>query len=404
MNAPQDKLWTQSFITLTVSYLFLFLCLHMLLTPFPAYVKEQFHPGDFTLSLVTSLFALSAIATRFAAAALLRKVRRNTLLFIGIVLAGVTTLLYPYAVSMTQLLVLRVSFGVGFGIASTILPTIVSQIIPKDRMGEGIGYFGLSTSIAMSVGPMVGLSVLQAYGFKSLSIIGTVFAFALIPLLLFSRSLPAQGSSSTQAVAGSSEHIPAGSKRHIGYMLFPALLNMLLSISYGGLLGFLALYGQEKHLDQIGLFFLFIAGTVLVIRPLAGRIFDRRGPALVLIPAALVTITSMIVLSYVDAMLPVILSALLYGLGYGAIQSTTQAWVIREAPPGQHTLANSLYYNSIDLGVATGSMLLGLIASASGYSVMYRWSAGVMVLFLLIFVVQQWAARSGSTRMPSKAS
>ncbi|MFC3746061.1 MFS transporter [Paenibacillus sp. GCM10012306] len=402
MNTHQDKLWTQSFITLTVSYLFLFLCLHMLLTPFPAYVKEQFHPGDFTLSLVTSLFALAAIASRFATAALLRKVTRNTLLLIGIVLAALTTLLYPYAASMSQLLVLRVVFGVGFGIASTILPTIVSQIIPQNRMGEGIGYFGLSTSIAMSVGPMVGLTVLHDYGFTSLSIMGTVFALALIPLLLTSRSLPAPTDRPVQADLSS--EASAHAKRRVGKMLFPAVLNMLLSVSYGGLLGFLALYGQEKHLDQIGLFFLFIAGTVLVIRPISGRMFDRKGPAPVLIPAALVTIASMVILSVADSMLPVILSALLYGLGYGAIQSTTQAWVIREAAPEQHSLANSLYYNAIDLGVAAGSMLLGLVASAQGYSVMYRWSAGVMVLFLIVFVVQQWMGRSRRRQAPGRAS
>ncbi len=164
MDTHQDKLWTKSFITLTVGYLLLFLSMQMLLSPFPTYVKEQFHPGNFALSLVTSMFALSSIATRFATAALLKYIHRNTLLFFGLILAAVTTFLYPFATSMTQLLILRVIFGVGFGMTSTVLPTLVSQTIPHNRMGEGIGYFGLSTSIAMSVGPTVGLAVIKDYG------------------------------------------------------------------------------------------------------------------------------------------------------------------------------------------------------------------------------------------------
>ncbi|MUT65401.1 MFS transporter [Paenibacillus sp. NEAU-GSW1] len=402
MVRHQEKLWTKDFIVLTLSYLLLFLSLQMLLSPFPAYAKEQFHPGNFTLSLVTSLFALAAIATRFATAPMLRIVSRNTILYFGLALASASTLLYPHADSMAQLLILRTLFGIGFGMTSTVLPTLVSQIIPSQRIGEGIGYFGLSTSIAMSVGPMIGLSVIQEYGFSTLSAMGTVAAFAIIPLLLFTRSIPSQPAA---PVAASDTAQTNSKKPAMGRMLLPALLNMLMSISYGGLLGFLALYGQEKHLDQIGLFFLFLAFTVLIVRPISGKIFDRKGPAPVLIPGALIVIASMLILSYADSMLLVIISALLYGFGFGAIQPTTQAWMLREASPERHGMANSLYYNSIDLGVALGSMLLGLVAAATSYSVMYRCAAGVLGLFLVIVLIQQAAEHkksSGQSAAPAQ--
>ncbi|WP_238327506.1 MFS transporter [Paenibacillus gorillae] len=404
MNTHQEKLWTKSFIVLTVSYLLLFLSLQMLLSPFPAYAKEQFHPGNFTLSLVTSLFALSAIATRFATASLLRFVHRNTILLAGIVLAALTTFLYPYASTMTQLLVLRVLFGIGFGMTSTVLPTLVSQIIPRKRLGEGVGYFGLSTSIAMSIGPMIGLSVIRDYGFETLSAMGTIAAFAIIPLLLLTRSIPAQSENPKQQMQSIvTASISSSGKAKKGKMLIPALLNMLMSVSYGGLLGFLALFGQEKHLDGIGLFFLFIACTVLIIRPISGRIFDRRGPALVLIPGAIIIIASMLILSYANSMPLVIVSALLYGLGFGAIQPTTQAWMLREASPERHGTVNSLYYNSTDFGVAAGSMLLGIIASASSYSIMYRYAACVMVLFLIVYSIQHIVSRRSNNSSHSAA-
>ncbi|MFX3632836.1 MAG: MFS transporter [Candidatus Pristimantibacillus sp.] len=384
MPTHQEKLWTKSFIVLTASYLLLFLSLQMLLSPFPAYAKEQFHPGDFTLSLVTSLFALAAIVTRFATAALLCKVHRNTILFSGLIILSVATVLYPYAASMTQLLGLRVLFGIGFGMTSTVLPTLVSQIIPHKRIGEGIGYFGLSTSIAMSIGPMIGLSVIKDYGFTTLSMLGTLSAVLIIPLLLLSRSIPPQPVKVAKPVTTTEV---SKKKPSMAGMWLPALLNMLMSITYGGVLGFLALYGEEKNLAQIGLFFLFIAFTVLIVRPISGRLFDRKGPLLVLVPGAIIVVASLLILSYANSLPMVLLSALLYGFGFGAIQPTTQAWMIREAAPEQHSTANSLYYNSIDLGVALGSMLLGVVASASNYSIMYRYSAGVMVVFLAIYLI-----------------
>ncbi|WP_433946948.1 MFS transporter [Paenibacillus sp. SN-8-1] len=382
MDPQREKLWTKSFIMLTLSYLLLFLCLQMLLAPFPTYAKERFHPNDFTVSLVTSLFALSAIVTRFIMIPVMRKVHRNVILITGVIIAGVATALYSFANTMFLLLLLRIAFGVGFGMASTVMPTLVSQIIPKNRIGEGIGYFGLSTSLAMSIGPMIGLSVLAGFGFTRLTLLGTVAVGLIIPLLLFTRSIPTQPAATSAASDAHAPKLPFPKR-----ILLPAGLNMLISVTYGGLLGFLALFGAEIHLAQIGLFFLFNAFTVLVIRPISGRLFDSKGPAAVLIPASLVVFASLMLLSFTHSLSLLIVSALLYGLGFGAIQPTTQAWMLRETSPQQHGMVNSLYYNSIDFGVAIGSMLLGVLASATSYSQMYRYSSFVMIIFLLVFVV-----------------
>jgi predicted MFS family arabinose efflux permease len=396
MNIHPEKLWTKSFITLTASYLLLFLSLQMLLSPFPTYAKEQFHPDNFTLSLVTSLFALAAIVTRFAMTPLLRVVHRNVILFSGLVLATIATILYPFAESMTVLLILRAIFGVGFGMTSTIIPTLVTQIIPRKRTGEGIGYFGISTSLAMSLGPMIGLSVIKQSGFTTLSVIGTIALVIIIPLLLLTRSIPQQPAriqpAPVQTTADQGQRSSSTAR-----MMVPAVLNMLMSITYGGILGFIALYGAQRNIEQIGLFFLFIVFTVLVIRPISGKLFDRRGPMLVLIPSAFIVIASLIILSYAQSMPLIIISALLYGFGFGAIQPTTQAWMLREAAPHQTSFANSLYYNTIDLGVAAGSMLLGIIASATSYAEMYRYAAAAMVLFLIVSCVSLIAGKRSKT-------
>ncbi|CAG7627138.1 putative MFS-type transporter YfcJ [Paenibacillus solanacearum] len=383
-----QNLWTTSFIVLTVSYFLLFLCLQMLLSPLPTYAKERFHPGDFTVSLTTSVFALSAIASRFLTAALMRRVHRTALLFCGLAIAAAATAAYAIAGSIEALLAMRVLFGLGFGMTSTIMPTLVSQIIPSSRLGEGIGYFGLSTSLAMSFGPMIGLSVLSEYGFGPLSTLGTVSIVLIVPLLLGFRSIPPQTGGQARPAAQAS----AGTKRKTPFnvkLLLPALLNALFSVTYGGLLSFLALYGKEVHLEHIGLFFLFNVITVLIIRPISGRLFDSKGHSAVLIPAALIIFASLTLLSFTTSLPLLIASALLYGLGFGAIQPTLQAWMLRDSAPEQHATANSLYYNALDFGVAIGAMVLGLVASGTSYAMMYRYSALFMVLFLIVYVIFQ---------------
>ncbi|PYI56637.1 MFS transporter [Paenibacillus flagellatus] len=375
-------LWTKSFVALTVSSFLLFLNLQMLLSSFPAYAKNEFHAGDVTASLMTSVFALSAIATRFATAVLMRRLRLGTLLYMGVAVSAGATVLYSLAGSVGALLVMRIGYGVGFGMASTIIPTLVSRIIPPARMGEGIGYFGLSTSLAMSVGPMIGLNVMNRFGFGALSLAGTAAVLLTVPVLLLARAIPPDAGPVRPAADGS-----GGKRTFPAELAFPALLNVILAVTYSGLLSFIALFGQSVHLEQVGLFFLFNAVTIVLIRPISGRLFDRRGHAAVLVPAALCVVASMTVLSYTASMPMLIASALLYGLGFGAIQPTIQAWMIRSSPRERHGMANSMFYNSTDLGVAAGSVLLGAISSAAGYAAMYRYSAGFMVRFVVVYVV-----------------
>ncbi|GIP37008.1 hypothetical protein J31TS4_02880 [Paenibacillus sp. J31TS4] len=386
MNLQQEqRLWTKSFISLTVSYFLLFLCLQMLLSPFPSYVKEAFQPSDFAVSLVTSLFALSAVITRFVTAALLKKVHRNIILMAGLVIGSLSTIAYPHAGSMAAVLLLRIGFGIGFGMASTVMPTMVSQIIPPRRIGEGIGYFGLSNSLAMSIGPLIGLWMIGEYGFGSLSAWGAAAVAIIIPLLLVTRSIPPQPSK-VQPVK--EENRKQGEKRGLsGKLVLPAILNLLLSITYGGLVSFLALFGKEINVNQVGLFFLFNALTVVLVRPFSGRLFDSKGHKYVLIPGCLAGIGGLYLLSMTHSLPMLIGSALLYGVAYGSIQPTIQAWMLRESHPEAYGAVNSLFYNSIDLGIAIGAMLLGTIAAATSYGIMYRYASGFMVLFFVLYAM-----------------
>lgn len=384
-----DAIWTSPFIMLTLCSFLLFFCLQMLLSPFPSYVKDRFHPDDFTVSLVTGLFALTAILSRLATSKLMKRMSRMTLLYMGIVIAAGATAAYSFAGSVAAVLALRVLFGVGFGICSTILPTIVTQLLPAGRLGEGVGYFGLSTSLAMSIGPMVGLNVLHSSGFPTLTLYGTLSALFMMPLLFAGskgvRPSPA-AASSMQKTAGSFNK----------KLILPPILNAMMATTYGGLLGFLALFGQQAGIANVGLFFLCNAGTVLAVRPISGRLFDSRGHGVVLIPAALILTASLLILSYTTSVPMLVASALLYGLGFGSIQPTVQAWMLRVSKSHEHGTVNSLFYNSTDVGVAFGSILLGLIASASSYAVMYRFAAGVMLLFAVVYIASMLAARKQS--------
>ncbi|AOZ92213.1 MFS transporter [Paenibacillus crassostreae] len=382
MNINHEKLWTKEFVMLTVCNLLLFLNLQMILSPLPAYVKDHFHANDFTVSLFTTVFALSAIASRLFSAKILEKGKRNFILFTGLILITLATLGYLWSGTLATLLLMRVIFGIGFGMGSTTLPTMASGVIPIRRLGEGMGYFSLSTSIALSLGPVIGSTLLGQSGFHTLVYATLATGLLIFPLIYpLAKKVkipitPLKEQSATPQKAGFNKKL-----------ILPSILNMLLSISYGGLLSFLILFGKEVDLANASIFFLFNVISVILIRPISGKLYDRKGHVVLLIPAALFIITGLIILSYSTSTVSLAISALIYGIGFGTAQPTLQTWMIQSVTPQQQGLANSMYFNSLDLGIAFGALLLGQIASFSSYALMYRYSSIFLVLFIMLYAI-----------------
>lgn len=382
MNIPTERLWTKSFVMLTLCNLLLFIGLQMTLSTLPAYAEGTLHATSVQISLVTSLFALSAIASRLFSAKAMEKGGRNLLIYLGLAISFTAVVGYHWADSILALLLLRMLFGIGFGMASTAFPTMASDVIPIRRMGEGMGYFGLSTSLAMSAGPLIGLSLLQGPGFGSLVLCAAAVIALIVPLgYRLTSSLPTHHKEPPMVPAETGPKTGAFRKLWV-----PCLLNFLLSVSYGGLLGFLALYGSEAHLAHVAYFFLFNAVAVVIVRPFSGKIYDRYGPAALLIPGSLFIIAGLVLLSFASSTAALFPAAICYGIGFGSMQPSLQTWMIQAVAPRQRGMANGMFLNSLDLGVATGSMLLGSIAMYTSYAVMYRFSALAPAILLIVYI------------------
>lgn len=168
-------------------------------------------------------------------------------------------------------------------------------------------------------------------------------------------------------------------------LLLPCGLNLLLSITYGGLISFIALFGKEIHMGNVGWFFFCNALMVILVRPFSVKLFDKKGHAAVLPFGSIIAVIALLLLSSADSMIMLIVSALFYGVGYGTLQPALQAWSIQSVAPERRAMANGLFLNSINLGIAVGSICLGIIAAATSYSRVYSVSSLFMVLFKQAF-------------------
>lgn len=218
--AEGKPLWTKAFVTLALSNFMLFVAFQMLLPTLPVYVTDK--GGDqLAVGLVISLFTVSALLVRPFAGKALDTIGRKPVLMLGLVIFFLSVTGYHWMTSVTLVLALRFVHGIGWGIVTTTYGTIVSDIIPRERSGEGMGYFGMFANLAMAFGPLIGLWVSNAWGYGWLFAISaglTVVAMLLSRLVKLKQSVEATEPAGAGGLSGLVERTA----------MFPSLLNLFI--------------------------------------------------------------------------------------------------------------------------------------------------------------------------------
>lgn len=378
-------LWTKEFILLTLSNLFLFLSFQMLIPTLPVYVSEK--GGDeFAVGLVISVFTISALLIRPFAGRALDTIDRKKILLIGLLIFIVCTSGYYWMSSVLLILSLRFIHGIGWGISTTAYGTIVSDLIPQKRRGEGMGYYGLASNFSMAFAPLVGIWVMNEMGFGRLFFVSVILGTLGLVLSQFIRYPEYELEPKTNEAEEKNKE-PYYKGLVETKALFPSLLAMLIAVTYGGIVSFITLFGRETGIANVGWFFMSYAGILMITRPLAGKLFDKKGHAWVLFPGIVLMALGLLTLSFASSIILLVVSAILYGAGFGAVQPSLQAWTINLVPPYRRGAANGTFFSAFDLGIGLGAMILGPVASVSSYAMMYRLSVVMTILFLMIYGV-----------------
>ncbi|WP_417083037.1 MFS transporter [Mitsuokella jalaludinii] len=155
-----EKLWSRDFIALTAANGLLFAGFHILLPTLPIYVASLGASGS-EIGLIAGIFGYSAIFIRLFTDTGVRAFGKKTCLYAGLLFSLLATAGYALLDSVGAIVAARVIHGFGFGLSTTFAAALVADVIPASRRGEGIGYFGLGSTIAMALAPAFGLVLLS---------------------------------------------------------------------------------------------------------------------------------------------------------------------------------------------------------------------------------------------------
>lgn len=373
-----EKIWTRDFVLIFIANFLSFLGFQMMIPTLPLYVREM-GGSDMLVGWVVGSFTFSALLIRPLAGHAVDIRGRKPVLLLGTALLVLSVAAFSWVGQLFLLLLLRVVQGVGWGLATTASGTVATDLIPPRRRGEGMGYFGLSVNLAMTVGPALGLAIVGLYPFRALFAVSAALSLASLLLAGSIRMRPQPDDDKPSATQTRPFRWDLVEKT----ALLPAGLTLLITVTFGSISTFLPLYASQRGVEGIHWYFVLYALALMLTRPVAGKLYDRKGHGAVFLPGAVLIVAAMILLSGMHGTVTLLLAAVLYGAGFGAIQPAMQAWAVENAPPARRGMANATFFSSFDLGIGLGAVFFGLIAPVIGYANLYL-VAAVPVVFSIV--------------------
>lgn len=383
-----DKIWTRDFVFICLANFFVFLGFQMTLPTLPLFVKEL-GGSDQLIGIIVGIFTFSALLFRpYAGHALETKGRRFVYMFgLGVFVLSIGS--FAVVTSIFFLLIVRIVQGIGWGFSTTASGTIATDLIPPKRLGEGMGYFGLSGNLALALGPTFGLALVDVISFKVLFLM--IAGCGLISLLLSSKI----GYKRVEE----SPHKSTTVKFDIfeKSAIKPSVLLFFITVTFGGIASFLPLYATQKGIEGIEWYFLGYAAFLLISRTFAGRIYDAKGHRYVFPPGAFLILIAMLLLAWLPSTSVMLIASALYGLGFGSVQPALQAWAVESSTDNRRGMANATFFSFFDLGVGVGAMAFGQLAFMFGYGVIYIVAAGSVLISLLLYLFLLISAKKKQT-------
>ncbi|KAF1085540.1 Purine efflux pump PbuE [Sporotomaculum syntrophicum] len=377
-NMQTQRLWTSNFFILIIANFALFIAYYMLFPTLPVYIKE-ITGKDALTGLAMGSLLLAAVLFRPFAGRLIDTGKRKAVFLFGTAIFFLCTISFNLAPVLLILLAARFIQGFGWAYCNTAAGTLASDIIPKPRLAEGMGYYGLSLSLGMAIGPALGLFLIQGYGFQFMFNIcaGYVFLSFLLALLIKYSNLKIAATKKPLSLKTIFE------KKAI----HPSLVIFFTSIGYAAVVSFLALFGQERHVSDVGLFFVVYAISLTISRPFFGRLADTKGYDMVVVSGLILCSLAMTIIYFAHTLPVFILAGMVYGIGYGAVQPTTQALSVLYVPMERRGSATATFFLFLDLGMCLGAVMWGVVAHYFGYGLMYLMVIIPTLLALLVYLL-----------------
>lgn len=365
----------------------------LLLPVVPTAVIDAGQPASLA-GLSTGVFMLATVLTQVCMPLALRTLGYRLVMAASSLLLGIPALGYMIGMDAVPLLTVSAIRGIGFGALSVSEAAIIAELVPLRLLGSATGIFGAVVGLAQMLALPSGLALVDVIGYDAVYIIAAAIGgVSLVACLAIPTIPPPEAEPETANMV----HVPMW---HL--VLVPALALLFVTTAYGAITNFLPV--SMRELDPVtgaalgGLMLGVMNFACMISRYVAGKIMDRRGePGTVLIPCQVISAIGVAMMAGILALeMPawtMIVAALCYGAGFGAVQNEALTMMFYRLPRSKTSEASAVWNIAFDGGTGLGSTFYGTLIATMAYAPMFGIAASVIAIGLIVTLLDRQLGR-----------
>jgi MFS family permease len=385
------SIWSRNYVLLLIVNTVAYLSFQILMPLLPVY-GLGFTASESAIGFLAASISIAALIIRPFSGVMADRGNRKMLILVTQLGTAAVILGFIAAANISILIGARFVHGILFGIGSTVITASAIQTIPEDKMGRGIGILSITGIGSQAIAPALGIYISEHWGYPVLFLFtAAVSAAAGLLVLALQPQKPVLAEQSRFSV----KNIFAVESLGV------AGTTLIFTMATSTITNFLVLFGNEREIKNIGLYFTIYAAVLIASRLFSGRIIDRYPfQNIACLCAALCTVGLAVIASSTQFS-TLAIAAILMGLGYGVASPALQTEVIRRAGAERRGVASATFYIAMDLAYVVGPLSMGYIAEMSGYHIGFYvlcvpMAAAIPMAFL--------CSRTGKTRKDGKES
>lgn len=351
----------------------------MFVPTLPLYITEL-GGSEVVVGAIVGLLSLGSIVSKIYFGKLSATHSSLLVLRIGLVMATVVIFLYLPFWGFAFLGLVRLLQSIGLAGYVTGGQGVLSENTESTNRGFFFGLFTAMIGLGMMVGPLLGTFLAENYGY-SILFGGAALVVGVAAVLSF---LMGRSADATQSALNKDykPHPPWKNRNLLvvsGSMLFAATIM-------GATASMLALHARSVGIMNPSVFFVIFALTFTLGSSFSGFLSDRFGFSALIIPGFCLLIHGLLLLSFLNGLAIMVISAMLCGVGLGSVNTVLLA-MVPSYSVNEVDAANDLAFfsNAFDLGVVFGSIGISWIASKS-FMAFWLTVAGLNVLGLFLYL------------------
>ena len=376
----KEVLWNRNYIAVCAANFLLFFAFYLLLPMLPLYLRDTFCSNKQMIGIILSGYTITALLIRPFGGFIVDSFPRKQVLLACYFLFFIFFAGYIIAGTVLFFAIIRSLHGFAFGAVTVANSTMAIDVLPSSRRNEGIGYYGVSNNLAMAIGPSISMYLYDHH--IDANVIFTISLIAAAIGLFCNATVKAPAKEQNKGKQ------PISLDRFILTNATPeVLMVMFFSFAYGILSTYLAIYGKDEIGIEggSGLFFTILAIGLISARIISAQWVKQGKLTLNIGVGMVVTIIGFIIFTFWRETIGFYLSAMVLGIGYGAMCPSFQAVFVNLAHNNRRGTANSTYLTSWDLGLGIGVLLGGAIAQRLSYHDAYIIAVAICFIGAIAF-------------------